>query len=219
MNRVRTVRDKRGISQADLAKSTGLSNGYVSRVERGIKHPGGKTMLVIAKALGSTVEELFGAAQETFEPAPRDFVGSELQPRVLSSAHDAMGSELLRASRKIELAFGGPANNVHVSRLRSDSLAALGYMPGDFVLVDYRDPGSAAAGDIVEAAVEHEPTGEWETVLRRLDPPFLMPASASQKHRAHTLGPHTQLRGIVIASWRIRAPEPELLEAEAADAG
>ncbi|OQC18919.1 MAG: hypothetical protein BWX69_03137 [Planctomycetes bacterium ADurb.Bin069] len=174
-------------------------------------------MLEIAKALGTTVEELFGTEQEAFEPAPREFVGSELDLRIFTS-HEVMSSEMLRASRMIERAFGGPQNNLHAARLQSDSLTALGYMPGDFVLVDHRDPTSAVAGDIVQAQVEHE-SGEWETVLRRLDPPFLMPASPDPRHRAHTLGPHTQLSGIVIASWRVRGPEPELLEAEPAEAG
>lgn len=51
-------RRKRRMTQARLARATGLSVGYISALEEGRAYPSVKTKALIAKALGVGIEEL-----------------------------------------------------------------------------------------------------------------------------------------------------------------
>lgn len=61
-SRMRQVRDAQGLTQQRLAFLTGMSIRAIQNVEGGIAEPGLKTAQLIAKALGTTVDDLFGAA-------------------------------------------------------------------------------------------------------------------------------------------------------------
>jgi putative transcriptional regulator len=50
-----------GLSQADLAAIVGTSRETISSIERGSSLPSVSLALAVAKALGTTVEELFAA--------------------------------------------------------------------------------------------------------------------------------------------------------------
>jgi transcriptional regulator with XRE-family HTH domain len=56
--RLRELRQKRGVTQEQLSASTGLTEGYISNMERGLKVPSLTTILRIAVALGCKVTEL-----------------------------------------------------------------------------------------------------------------------------------------------------------------
>ncbi len=58
MKRLRELRLKLGLSQADLEKLTGIDANDFSRYERGIVVPSVEAAQKIAKALGVTVDEL-----------------------------------------------------------------------------------------------------------------------------------------------------------------
>lgn len=184
-------------------------------------------ILAVLRAFGREPEVVEGTAEpvqfKTTSPVAPSATAREPAAEI-SEIERLSGHDMVKAPAHIRQSWKvaetlGEGHQIHAARLKSESLVSLGYMRGDMVLVDYREPTAAHAGDIVVAQVNERPTGEWDTVLRRLDPPFLMPASPDPRHRPHTLGPHTQLRGIVVASWRVRGPEPELLEAEPAEAG
>lgn len=51
MTPLKALRLWRGVSQKSIAEKTGLSNAFLSRVERGRKPLGGKAQSVVAKAL------------------------------------------------------------------------------------------------------------------------------------------------------------------------
>lgn len=53
------LRRERGLTQAELARITGLSCGYIAAIEQGRRHPTVKTLAIIAEALGIDVEELY----------------------------------------------------------------------------------------------------------------------------------------------------------------
>jgi len=57
--RVRDLRQARGLSQEELADAAGLHRTYVSSVERGQRNVGLDNILAIAVALGVPASELF----------------------------------------------------------------------------------------------------------------------------------------------------------------
>ena len=66
--RLRLARQARGFSQQQLAGMAGVSRQAVSAVESGLSDPSLRVALALARALGLTVEELFGPRA----PAPRN---------------------------------------------------------------------------------------------------------------------------------------------------
>lgn len=56
---VRTIRQKKGLSQEDLAHLAGLDRTYMGGVERGERNLGLINLKKIADALGVTVKDLF----------------------------------------------------------------------------------------------------------------------------------------------------------------
>jgi molybdate-binding protein/transcriptional regulator with XRE-family HTH domain len=69
-NRLKTLRQARGLSQAELAAAAGLSRTGVSAIEGRRLVPSVAAALALGKALGCSVEELFGCAPS---PATIDF--------------------------------------------------------------------------------------------------------------------------------------------------
>ena len=57
--RIVELREKRGISQAQLAKAAGMSRSYLSQIEHGrYKSPSADIMYRIASALGTTIADI-----------------------------------------------------------------------------------------------------------------------------------------------------------------
>ena len=59
---LRAAREKSGKTQAQVAKETGISEAQYQNIEYYKSEPRVRTAIRIARALGSTVEVLFGAA-------------------------------------------------------------------------------------------------------------------------------------------------------------
>jgi transcriptional regulator with XRE-family HTH domain len=59
--RLAARRRAKGFTLADLEGLTGLDRGFLSRLERGLKGARPETKVVIARALGASVGELFEA--------------------------------------------------------------------------------------------------------------------------------------------------------------
>ena len=57
--RLRTLRQQRGLSQGDLERASGLLRGYISRVEHGHTVPSIETLEKFAAALGVPLYQLF----------------------------------------------------------------------------------------------------------------------------------------------------------------
>ena len=62
--RIRSLREERGMKLKDLANSTGLSDAFVSRLERGQVSSSVANLIQIAQALDIGVSELFAAPQD-----------------------------------------------------------------------------------------------------------------------------------------------------------
>jgi transcriptional regulator with XRE-family HTH domain len=57
--RIREERDKRGMTQQALADKTGLSRGFIARLETGRHDPSATTLAKLARALRVDVGDLF----------------------------------------------------------------------------------------------------------------------------------------------------------------
>jgi transcriptional regulator with XRE-family HTH domain len=55
---IRTVRERRGMSQADLAAASGLHRSHLSRIEHGACEPRFETLLKLRHGLGSLAKVL-----------------------------------------------------------------------------------------------------------------------------------------------------------------
>lgn len=64
---LRAAREQSGKTQAQVAKESEISESQYQNIEYGKCEPGVRTAIRIAGVLGSTVEELFGAAKDTTE--------------------------------------------------------------------------------------------------------------------------------------------------------
>lgn len=67
---LRAAREQSGKTQAQVAKEIGVSELSYQRYEYDKREPGVRTAIRIARALDSTVEELFGAATPDIEKGP-----------------------------------------------------------------------------------------------------------------------------------------------------
>ncbi|MEM2120613.1 MAG: helix-turn-helix transcriptional regulator [Archaeoglobaceae archaeon] len=57
---LKQIREQKSLTQSQLAKLVGVHQTYISRIERKKRKPRIDIAIEIAKALGVTVEELFG---------------------------------------------------------------------------------------------------------------------------------------------------------------
>jgi transcriptional regulator with XRE-family HTH domain len=67
--RPRELRQKYGLTQQQLSIATGLTEGYISNMERGQKVPSLTTILRLAVALGCKVTELVSVFDKTDLPS------------------------------------------------------------------------------------------------------------------------------------------------------
>jgi len=63
-NRIRELREERGLSLAEFAAKAGISTSYLSEIERGAKKPSLKTMDKIAASLNVSLSQLVSLEQE-----------------------------------------------------------------------------------------------------------------------------------------------------------
>jgi len=110
-DRIREVRTKRGLSQAEFARQVGVSRGVAHGWESGRNRPEQASMLKIARLLGTSISYLYG---ETHDPRPApDWHGqgpsSEAEARLLEAAQ-----ALRQVAGSLESICGGKvANNAN----------------------------------------------------------------------------------------------------------
>jgi transcriptional regulator with XRE-family HTH domain len=68
-DRLRHWREKRGLTQAEVGKLTGLHRNTVARFERGILNPSVQTLARLARALEVSSDVLLGLREDTLEAA------------------------------------------------------------------------------------------------------------------------------------------------------
>lgn len=100
---IRELRKARDMTITELGRETGLSQGYLSQIERGISSPSIKALHSISRALGVTISWFFSATSNT-DSALRDFVVRAENRRTLTFSSGIV-DELLSPNlgRNIEL--------------------------------------------------------------------------------------------------------------------
>ncbi|MFJ9690658.1 helix-turn-helix domain-containing protein [Kitasatospora sp. NPDC101183] len=71
--RLRTVRERRGVTLTDVSRATGISPSTLSRIETGRRKPTLEVVLHLAQEYGVGLDELAGTAPEPRSPAPPSF--------------------------------------------------------------------------------------------------------------------------------------------------
>ena len=92
--RIRRLRDAKGLTQSELAACAGLSPKHLGELERGRGNPSLKSLQSLADALGLSLGELFDMEQEgKTDDALRTEITKRLQtaePQVLRIIHRAL---------------------------------------------------------------------------------------------------------------------------------
>ena len=136
--RLRLARQARGLSQQQLAGMAGVTRQAVSAVESGHSDPSLRVALAVARALGMTVEELFGPGEpaDPVQARPLAPTGGEGSRVALAAVGDVFVALPLRADTVSRAGFspaGGrtavpPAGLVDAPQPASRSVAQPGTM-------------------------------------------------------------------------------------------
>ena len=92
--RIRKLREKKGLSQGDIERSTGLLRCYTSRVENGHTVPSLETLERFAAALDLPLHELFYVGDEN-PPAPNPNARKSLEELAEDEGKDGLDARFL----------------------------------------------------------------------------------------------------------------------------
>lgn len=88
---MKKLRIKKGFSQVDLEKRSGISQSAISSIERGERSPTEETMIMLAKGLGVSVNSLIDQNEKT--PAVK---ASELDEELVNLLVDLPAQDVQR---------------------------------------------------------------------------------------------------------------------------
>jgi transcriptional regulator with XRE-family HTH domain len=118
---IREQREQAQVSVRQLARLAGVSNPYISQIERGLRKPSAEILQQIAKALRISAEQLYVRAGilETRTGSPEliaailaDPALSERQKQMLVEIYESFCRESATASAGSPVVPGGPARAV-----------------------------------------------------------------------------------------------------------
>lgn len=107
--RIRSLRKLKGLTLGQLSQRTGLSQGYLSQIERGISQPSIGSLVSIAQALGVTMQWLFsdppGKAGKADSRSPEKLVKKD--QRISIEYEDGIVDQLLtpRSNNNLEVIY------------------------------------------------------------------------------------------------------------------
>ena len=183
--RLRLARQARGFSQQQLAGMAAVSRQAVSAVEAGHSDPSLRVALAVARALGTTVEQLFGPGElpppvDAWPVAPLGQEGARVTLAPMGEAFVALPLAGATAAGAGFLPAGGVAGGPGTGRPAAGGPAAGGFVTGE--------PAGRADGPRLRQARQVRPIGPprptlvvagcdpamplIETPLALLDPPI-----------------------------------------------
>ncbi|MDH0777508.1 XRE family transcriptional regulator [Delftia tsuruhatensis] len=209
--RMKALRERRGLSQAQLAETVGISQVSIAKIEKGgaTKHAA-----KIAQALGTTAEELSGLSAK--EPAnaveSAAFYGAQAPAPVLvpliSSVQAGAWSDIVDRFQPGDAESWLPCPvrhgpNTFCLAVEGESMSNPGgkpsYEPGDVIFVD---PGRAAQpGDRVVVRLEHQKQATFKQYLEEDGRKFLRALNPDWKPRLTPIDGEATICGVVIGKW------------------
>ncbi|OBJ11857.1 DNA-binding protein [Mycobacterium sp. 1482292.6] len=172
---LRPVRRQRGLTLEQLARQTGLTKSYLSKIERGQSTPSIAVALKVARALEVDVGRLFsaGAAQEKitvdragdgdggrYRVLAPSLLGKSMSPFVVRPTEqlaedphpEHAGQEFMFVhAGTVELDYGDqtftlwPGDSAYFDASVSHKIRAVGAESAEVVVVAHAEPGSAPA--------------------------------------------------------------------------
>jgi hypothetical protein len=162
---------KSGVTQSDLAALIGRDKAVITNLMQGRRALKAEEAVTIARHLGIDVARLLGekpdarkgvAEAETLIP----FRQPPTRGRKSGEIVEQHGRHYLR-----DAAMTGA--DAYALEVKDESLNLLGFLPGDIVISELNKP--CKPGQIV--VVQHYKGAGAQTILRKYEPPFLMPHS------------------------------------------
>ena len=190
-----------GVTSEDIAQRAGRTRTSISNIYTGRQRMSLDWAKVFAEVLQQPLDEVLRRAGVTDEPTAQalapGFSDSDASAWV-PKAGEAGNAQIIAS------AFGARPG-VDVWQVRGGAMALQGLLPGDFMLVDTHAAERARAGDTVIAQVYDNVRNRAVTILRRLEPPVLVAASADiDERRVYVVdGVNVVIRGKVTPSWRV----------------
>ncbi len=176
-----------GLAPTTLATKIGLAPSTLTRFINSDEHGSALSHRTI-----SAVEKFTGIAY-----------GADLRPRLLRQDDAAAFSPSDAGGAADHVAALLRAGSVTAWTLRSRALEAVGFVPGDVMIVDLNEPPQP--GDAVLAQVYDFKSMRAETLFRLYEPPFLYAATLDRAHSAPILiDEKVGVKGPVILSIRPR---------------
>jgi lambda repressor-like predicted transcriptional regulator len=195
------ILSEKGWTATELARRASISQTTLTRFLYKPDHP-----FSLSERTREAIARANGLAPAVTVMAPRPAATGFYEPDAVEYEPDKSGNRQFDAYLQ-----SWRASRPHVSPwvLRTSALMALGWCPGDILLVDLN--ASARPDDLVCAQIFDWPRNRAETVFRIYAPPFLL-AGADQGRLVKPLmvdGENVALRGVVVASLRERPARPE----------
>jgi len=166
--RVRELRQRRGLTQAKLARGAGLNQGFISEIERGHRNPSHASLHALASVL---------------QVAPAALLSSRYRPLNELPVYDAIPSDARPTARPVIETYPVPTHlwreDRWVLRMMADSFEPT-LKPDDLVLMQSRpsvDPRHVqgricvcvVGGTAMLKRVSVEPRGDRQVVILRDD--------------------------------------------------
>lgn len=162
--RIRHHRRELGLNQQDLARAAGLSQGFLSALEKDRRKPGSKTLLALASALELPAGVLLGGGEAHDNPQPYEPQDIPL----FGSIPAGPPSESQEAIESWPVLKHLWSKDLYCLRLSFDSMEPT-LKPGDIVLVQYRAQANPAhlQGRICACLIDGQPTLKRVLVEKR----------------------------------------------------
>jgi transcriptional regulator with XRE-family HTH domain len=143
---IRAQREAAQVSVRQLAEKAGVSNPYLSQIERGLRKPSADVLNQIAKALRVSAEVLYVRA-------------GMLEPSEASDVRDAVIADTAITERQKQALLEIYASFVDQNAAGVGAAAALAAAPGEVASADVRSDGASAdvRSDLTPAEHPEEP--------------------------------------------------------------
>ncbi len=164
---IREQREQAKISLRQLAQSAGISNPYLSQIERGLRRPSADILQQIAKGLRISAEALYVQAGFLEDRPPGSVVReavltdlelTERQKQMLIEIYESFRKETAMARSEAGELFddqtGLPMDEAALTWPENLSPAALAGRPRRLAIAPYAEPGDAESGGTEPGDVE-----------------------------------------------------------------